>query len=78
MTNILIGNDKALSELTLIYFKRIWKPFSDINFINIAKKIDYNDNISVKQYFKIPNPTIIVIDVRNLIEAINFIIYQIN
>ena len=75
ITNILIDNDKTLSELILIYFKRINskelfdKP-SDIIFIHNAKKIDYNDKISVKEYFKIPNPNIIVQDVRGLIGAI--------
>ena len=72
--NIYINFGKTVSELIKIYFKRVEKPYlfyrpQDICFLYNAKRIDFNEQKNVEQYFKGFNVNIVVNDTKDLIGA---------
>ena len=72
--NMYINFGKTVSELIKIYFKRVEKPYlfyrpQDNCFIYNAKRINFNEQKTVEQYFQGFNVNIVVNDTKDLIGA---------
>lgn len=72
--NILFDPEKTVEELIHIFFLRVNREdlFQNggVHFLHNASKIDYHLKTKVKDYFRTSiNPTIMVMDVNNLIGA---------
>ena len=74
ITNVPVDSNKTMSELIMIYLKRVGKPelFNKKNgvcFLANGKKIPFTCQTKVKDYFPGSNIKIIVNDINNLIGA---------
>ena len=72
--NVLFDPEKTVEDLILTFFRRVDKEElfkkGGISFVHNAAEIPYNIKIKVKDYFRGQmNPTLLVLDVNNLIGA---------
>ena len=73
-TNVVVDSNKTMSELLMIYLKRVGKPelFGKPNgvcFLSNGKKIPFTCKTKVKDYFPASSFKVIVSDIHNLIGA---------
>ena len=76
LINILFDYGKTVEELILTFFRRVDREnlFTEggVAFLHNAMEINFHNKTKIEDFFpKYTNPTILVMDVNNLIGALN-------